>query len=423
MPEAPPKRVAVAASALPGLGPHPLAGAVRAGERVFLSAGNALAADGTVTGGGDAAAQAHAALDHIEAALQAAGGSLANITKLTTCIVDRDYRPEVYGVIAARLGAARPVSTGLVVPGLPVPGMIVQIDAEAAIPAAAPRHTRPYDFTSWHGQGFPWRGAMVLATDDEFFVRGQTGAGLDHSGTKATGRSLADAGAQADLALANLRQLLEEAGAAAEDIVKITVYIADRAYRPAVYPMIGKHLAGVRPVSTGIVTTAFARRDVLFEIDTTVVRRAGGQPHRRLRPYHSSAARYGTETQPLECEFCMAAVSGDRITLRGQTGVDLSERLHGAGDPVRQAAQAMDNVAILLGEAGATLADVVKATVYVTDRAWLAPVNAEIARRLGDAAPAFTSVIVKGLASAELLMEVDIVAMRPGAAGNAGAAA
>ena len=33
-------------------------------------------------------------------------------------------------------------------------------------------------------------------------------------------------------------------------------------------------------------------------------------------------------------------------------------------------------------------------------------------RVLGTAAPAFTSVIVKGLASPELLMEVDIVALK-----------
>jgi enamine deaminase RidA (YjgF/YER057c/UK114 family) len=35
-----------------------------------------------------------------------------------------------------------------------------------------------------------------------------------------------------------------------------------------------------------------------------------------------------------------------------------------------------------------------------------------VLRRLGKAAPAFTTVVVKGLASPELLMEVDIVAVR-----------
>jgi len=396
---------------LPGIADAPISAAIRHGERVFLSGANALQPDGQVAGLGDPAAQANAALDRLEQALSAAGGSLANLTKLTTCVVDRGYRSEVYAVIARRLPNVRAVSTGLVVAGLPCPEMIVQIDAEAAVPAAPPRHTRPYDFDSWHGQGFPWQGSMVLATDDEFFVRGQTGAGLDHSGVKAKGRSIDDAAAQADLAMSNLATLLAEAGAALDEICKLTVYIGDRAYRSAIYPMIGKHLGNVRPVSTGIITTGFARPDILFELDVTVVRRHG-VPHRRLRPYHSSAARYGHQGQKLDCEFCMAVVAGDRVILRGQTGMGLDEKLYGVGDAKAQAEQAMRNVETLLQEAGARLCDVVKATVYVTDRAFLAGVNAAVMRGLDGAAPAFTSVIVKGLASPELLMEVDIVAIK-----------
>jgi enamine deaminase RidA (YjgF/YER057c/UK114 family) len=72
----------------------------------------------------------------------------------------------------------------------------------------------------------------------------------------------------------------------------------------------------------------------------------------------------------------------------------------------------MMNVETLLEEAGARMADVVKATIYVTDRAFLGDVNETVLRRLGGTAPAFTSVIVKGLASPELLMEVDIVAIK-----------
>jgi enamine deaminase RidA (YjgF/YER057c/UK114 family) len=394
---------------LPGIADVPIAAAIRSGERVFLSGANALG-DGKVAGLGDPAAQAEAALDRLEQALSDAGGSLASLTKLTTCVVDRGYRSEVYAVIARRLPDVRAVSTGLVVAGLPLPEMIVQIDAEAAIPRSAPRHTRPYTFDNWHGQGFPWAGSMVLATDEEFFVRGQTGAGLDHSGVTAKGRTVADAAAQADLAMTNLATILGEAGAAPEDICKLTVYIGDRAWRPAVYPVIGRHLGNVRPVSTGIITTGFARPDILFELDTVVLRKQGGAPHRRLRPYHSSAARYGLHGQQLDCEFCMAVVAGDRVILRGQTGVGLDEKLHGVGDAKAQAEQAMRNVETLLQEAGTGLSNVVKATVYVTDRAFLADVNAAVLRRLPS--PAFTSVIVKGLASPELLMEVDIVAIK-----------
>jgi enamine deaminase RidA (YjgF/YER057c/UK114 family) len=176
--------------------------------------------------------------------------------------------------------------------------------------------------------------------------------------------------------------------------------------------MIGKHLGAIRPVSTGIITSGFARPDILFEIDLTIPRKQNGAAHRRLRPYHSRSARYGTEEQPLDCEFCMAVVAGDRIILRGQTGMGLDEILHGVGDAVAQAEQAMDNVETLLREAGAELRDVVKATIYVTDRAFLAGVNEAVMRRLEGATPAVSCVIMKGLASPELLMEVDIVAVK-----------
>jgi enamine deaminase RidA (YjgF/YER057c/UK114 family) len=142
-----------------------------------------------------------------------------------------------------------------------------------------------------------------------------------------------------------------------------------------------------------------------------VMLKESGVPHARIRPYHSKNARYGREQQPLDCDFCMAVRAGRHVILRGQTGVDLNEVMRGAGDAVAQARQAMDNVAILLGEAGAKLSDVVKATVFVTDRAFLTGVSEAVLDRLKGVEPAFTAMVVKGLASPELLMEVDITAV------------
>lgn len=396
----------------------PYADAVRAGERIYLSAQSAAAPDGSVATLGDATAQADAALDRLEAALSAAGGTLAGITKLTTSIVDRAHRTDVYAAIARRLPNVYPVSTGLVVAGLPAPELMVQIDAEAVVPsggAGSLQRIRTYDYPDWHGQGFAWQGSMVVAGADEFFVRGQTGAHLDGRGVVGKGRRPEDAGAQADLALANLRTLLEEAGSGLDDVAKITVYISDRAYRPAVYPMIGKHFRGVHPVSTGIIVQAFARPEILFEIDVRAFAKVHGRPAERLRKYRSANARYGTEQQPLDCEFCMAVRQGSTIVLRGQTGMGLDEKLYGRGDATAQAAKAMENVGTLLAEAGASLSDVVKATVYVTDRAFLAGVTDEVLGSLRGTLPAFSAQVVKGLASPELLMEVDITAVSTGA--------
>src|SRR5262249_58022671 len=121
----------------------------------------------------------------------------------------------VYGTIGRRLGNVYPVSTGLIVAGLPAPDMVVQIDAEAICPAAgtAPvRRYRRYDYPNWYGQNFAWQGCMVAAGASELFVRGQTGSRLDGTGTVGLGRRPADAAAQAELAPRNLTGLLQEAG-------------------------------------------------------------------------------------------------------------------------------------------------------------------------------------------------------------------
>ena len=389
-----------------------IAAAVRSGNRVFLSGRTAERPDGSVAGLGDAAAQTNATLDNLEAALAAAGGSLRDITKLTTSLIDRAHRKPVYETIGRRLRDVFPVSTGLIVAGLARPELMVQIDADAVIGGATTR-LRTFELKDWFSQDIAWQGAMVAAGPAEIFVRGQTGAALDGSAMAGPGRRPEDAAAQADRALSNLATLLHEAGSDIDEVTKITVYISDRAYRHAVYKVIGQHFRGIHPVSTGIIVPGFARPDILFEIDVQVQRKQGG-PHRRVRRYHSNAVRYGFSQQNIDCDFCMAVRAGRHVVLRGQTGTDLNEVMHGAGDPQAQAEQAMRNVAQLLGEAGARLSDVTKATVFVTDRAYLCSVTETVLRHLGPAAPCLSTLIIKGLASPELAMEVDITAMVQG---------
>ena len=65
-------------------------------------------------------------------------------------------------------------------------------------------------------------------------VRGQTAMDLDG---KIVG--IGDAAAQTENAMACARILLEEAGSRLQDVVKITIYITDRAYREPVYQVVG----------------------------------------------------------------------------------------------------------------------------------------------------------------------------------------
>jgi enamine deaminase RidA (YjgF/YER057c/UK114 family) len=107
---------------------------------------------------------------------------------------------------------------------------------------------------------------MVVRAGNHIFMRGQTGFTLDGDFV-----GVGAAAAQADNAMKCVKQLLEEAGARLEHICKITVYIIDPRYREDVYRVIGEHLRGVYPVSTGLVVQALARPEMLMEIDVEAV--------------------------------------------------------------------------------------------------------------------------------------------------------
>ncbi|MBX9699228.1 MAG: hypothetical protein K2X74_07310 [Acetobacteraceae bacterium] len=228
------------------------------------------------------------------------------------------------------------------------------------------------------------------------------------------GHTAEAAAAQAEAVFDVLEARLAEAGARLTDLCKITMQITDRAFRQPVYGVMGRRLAGVRPVSTGLVVNGLPDPHAVFQLDALVVpREPGGGPHERLRPYRSTSMPYGRDRQAFVAEFCMAVRTPREVFLRGQTGQTLEGTFVGAGDPGAQARQAMDNVEALLADAGCTLADAVHATVFVTDRAFIAPVMHAVAPRFAAHPVAHTLLVVKGLAAPEIMMEIDVHAVRP----------
>jgi enamine deaminase RidA (YjgF/YER057c/UK114 family) len=108
---------------------------------------------------------------------------------------------------------------------------------------------------------------QAVVAGDTVYLRGQVGQDLDTSESVGIG----DVEAQAERAMANVAQLLDEAGSRLEDVCKVVVYLVDPRYREPVYRVMGRWLKGVHPVSTGVVVTALARPEWLVEIDVTAV--------------------------------------------------------------------------------------------------------------------------------------------------------
>lgn len=108
---------------------------------------------------------------------------------------------------------------------------------------------------------------QAVVAGNTVYLRGQVGQDLETRESVGIG----DAAAQTEKAMQNIAMLLDEAGSELGDIVKIVIYLTDPRYRDAVYPVVGKWLKGVFPVSTGIVVTSLARPEWVVEIDATAV--------------------------------------------------------------------------------------------------------------------------------------------------------
>jgi enamine deaminase RidA (YjgF/YER057c/UK114 family) len=135
-------------------------------------------------------------------------------------------------------------------------------------------------------------------------------------------------------------------------------------------------------------------------------------PHQRHR-LHNVRDQHPEAT--IQSDMCSVVITGERVFVRGQVGYTIhptDRQLVGPGDPAAQADQAMKNVRQLLDEVGARLEDICKVKVWVTDRAYLALVMNVVGRHLAGVYPAYTEIIVDGLARPEMLMEVDVEVVR-----------
>ena len=107
--------------------------ALRVGSRILVSGTLGVDAEGRPAG--DAEGQTRAALERIVGAIEALGGSAADIvrTRMFAVAPSRDWDAIAAGHRAV-LGAHPPVSTLVGTSGLVVPGCVVEIEAEAEVP-------------------------------------------------------------------------------------------------------------------------------------------------------------------------------------------------------------------------------------------------------------------------------------------------
>ena len=134
--------------------------------------------------------------------------------------------------------------------------------------------------------------------------------------------------------------------------------------------------------------------------------------HERLRRFNT---RDTYPEQNLDNDLCQAVVAaGTMVFLRGQVSQDLESResLH-IGDPGLQTRKTMENIEMLLHEAGSCLDHVCRIVVYLTDIRHRDAVYREMGRWLKGVYPVSTGLVVPALARPEWVVEIEVTAVIP----------
>lgn len=134
--------------------------------------------------------------------------------------------------------------------------------------------------------------------------------------------------------------------------------------------------------------------------------------HKRIRPFNT---RETYPEQKLDNDLSQGVVAkGTMVFLRGQVAQDLDTResLHG-GDAGKQTEKAMQNIKLLLEEAGSELSHVCRIVVYLTDIRYREAVYREMGKWLKGVFPCSTGLVVPALARPEWVVEIEVTAVIP----------
>ncbi len=134
--------------------------------------------------------------------------------------------------------------------------------------------------------------------------------------------------------------------------------------------------------------------------------------HKRIRQFNTK------ETYPeqkLDNDLSQAVVAkGTTVFLRGQVSQDLDTRESlNIGNAGLQTKKTMENIDMLLNEAGSCMDHVCRIVVYLTDIRYRNEVYQEMGKWMKGVFPCSTGIVVPALARPEWIVEIEVTAVIP----------
>ena len=372
--------------------------ALRVGDMVLQSGTTAIDRQGNVRGVGDVARQVESIMTIAEWSLGKAGGKLADVVRSRIYVTDIRVGDGAARTLARYLRDARPAATLVQVNGLARPEQLVEIELDLVDGARAAARR----ISSGRAIEDEYAYSRAVRVGDRVFVSGTTA--LSARGV-VEGKD--DLYRQTRSTMDTIFSALAEAGAAREDIVYTKTFLTDLG-RSADYTRAWLEALGdVRPTSTLLGIPALVLPEMLIEIEAEAI--IGAAKTRR--------DIYTQQQREKPRGYARAVEVGDWIWVSGCTSMNAAGEPQAAGDWAAQTDLSIETARWALAQAGASLDDVVRRRTFTVEGAAVNRPHGEGPAWFAKSCPASLGCRIAGLARPELLVEVEVAAVKGAHAG------
>jgi enamine deaminase RidA (YjgF/YER057c/UK114 family) len=367
--------------------------ALRAGDMVLQSGTTAIDRQGNVQGVGDIARQVEAIMTIAEWSMGKAGGTLEDVVRSRIYVTDIRLADQAARALARYFRDVRPTSTLVQVNSLARPEQLIEIEFDAVDGA---RQTAQR-ISSGRSIEAEYAYSRAVRVGERVFISGTTALNA-HGVVEGRG----DMYQQTRKTLETIFWALEQAGGTPGDLVYTKTYLTDLTQGTEYTRAWVEALGEVRPTSTLLGSPALVSPEMLIEIEAEAI-------------IGASKTRQDIYTEFMREKprgYARAVAVGDWVYVSGCTSLHPNGEVQAVGDWAAQNDIAHETIRWALGQAGATMDDVIRRRTFTVESAQVNRQHGEGPAWFVNSCPASLGCRIPGLAQPELLVEVEVAALK-----------